>query len=74
MLTKSLHTITAATNVAAELVKRDGAGRYARDGYVLAHAALLVLGHDINGSLNDPTVQRIVKNCCALPGMLKLAA
>lgn len=68
MLTKSLHTITAATNVAAHLVSIAGTGAVGRidDSFVLAARACDILGHDIRGSIDDATVQRIVANCAKL--------
>jgi hypothetical protein len=66
MLTKSLHTVTAATNVALHVLDSnpkaytyDSAGARA-----LASFALDVLGHDIDTSTDrDPTVARIIANC-----------
>jgi hypothetical protein len=65
VLTKSLHTITAATNVAAYLVSKDEwTGRSARQ---LADTALAILGQAENAhSAGDPTVARIVANCAKL--------
>lgn len=62
MLTKSLHTITAATNVAQYI-----RGTH-NDAKVLASAALQVLGYTVNASAasHDPTVARIVENCAKL--------
>jgi hypothetical protein len=64
MLTKSLHTITAATNVARYL--RDDRRTIYRDAFVLAAFACDILGYNIRGSINDTTVQRIVANCAKL--------
>jgi hypothetical protein len=65
MLTKSLHTVTAAANVARELndvVK--ATGRSYGDAEQLANAALTVLGYPgiVEGS-TDPTVLRVVAAC-----------
>lgn len=61
MLTKSLHTITAATNVARFILETRRFG----DAAALAGRALEILGYPTN-ALSDPTVARIVKNCEAL--------
>lgn len=70
MLTKSLHTVTAATNVARLLSQ---AGAPYTDGATLARAALDVLGYpDVStsteGCAADVTVARIVKACEAIVG------
>jgi hypothetical protein len=59
-LTKSLHTVTAATAVATLLLKH---GATADSGAALADMALKALGHALDGS---ETSQRIVANCKAL--------
>lgn len=64
MLTKSLHTVTAATNV-ARLLADDSRTIY-RDGAVLAASALRVLGYnlpDYLGGSDDVTVTRIIAAC-----------
>jgi len=74
MLTKSLHTVTAATNVARECLKvAADAGRRFESADKLAQAALAILGYDysdVYGLLEarqyDPTVQRIVAACAKL--------
>lgn len=60
-LTKSLHTVTAVANVAR--YQRRQRLVISRDAYVLAKAALAVLGYDITGSVGDETVQRCVAAC-----------
>lgn len=68
MLTKSLHTITAATNVARFLCN-DKPGHY-NDARHLADSALYVLfpagNPDVTDTFGDDTVQRIVANCAKL--------
>lgn len=63
-LTKSLHTITAATNVARrenELLQESPSPER------LAKIALWILGYDIDTTIKgDPTVDRIVENCRTL--------
>lgn len=61
MLTKSLHTITAATKVARHLVTMYR-GEYDAAS-VLAEAALGVLGYTLIEHADCPTVARIVANC-----------
>ena len=65
MLTKSLHTITAVTNVARYLIVQNKAPRNA-DG--LAHSALSILGYaDVDThSKTDETVIRCVAACAKL--------
>lgn len=67
MLTKSLHTVTAATNVAAFILQTNPAQRSC-DATALAKNALAVLnqfiGTDFSGQ--DPTVTRIVEACAKL--------
>jgi len=66
MLTKSLHTITAATNVARHLLNCHKRGEYRIAGPIsLAYDALVILGHQtsISDCTDDPTVQRIVAAC-----------
>jgi hypothetical protein len=69
MLTKSLHTVTAATAVAQHLVSMYGVTDYST-GAQLAVQALAILGHDVSaspeGCASDVTVARIVKACNAL--------
>lgn len=68
MLTKSLHTITAATNVARYLLRQDTVKHYLSSdapAAELAIAALTVLGHGAPLTADD-TFSRIVKNCAAL--------
>jgi|GEM_PF-3397297 len=67
MLTKSLHTVTAATNVARLLLQT--ADKAVTGDLALARAALAVLGYsdvavDRDGA--DDTVARIVKACAKL--------
>lgn len=68
MLTKSLHTITAATNVARYILRRDARGYYTHADS-LAADALAVLGHALPGNVigsreaADPTIAAIQKNC-----------
>ena len=69
MLTKSLHTVTAATNVARECIKvarRDG--RVFCGAYALADAALTILGYpDCHAHTStDPTVLKVVSACIGL--------
>ena len=69
MLTKSLHTVTAALNVAAHLLTvNPGPHRYTA--HTLAEHALGTLGHpvccDSDAAANDPTIGRIVKACAVL--------
>jgi hypothetical protein len=75
VLTKSLHTITAATNVAAYLYGRQTArqtGPQFTSARQLADYALAVLGQADNAhTLNDATVARIVANCAKLLGGAK---
>lgn len=77
MLTKSLHTVTAATNVARHLFEnepRHWLGTTPRDQHAsaLARRALLLLGYDVNtspaGCAADVTVGRIVKACAEVVG------
>ena len=74
MLTKSLHTVTAATNVArllCDAAVTEGELTVTRDDYrdaaALAAAALRVLGYTVDcsahGQTADVTVQRIVAAC-----------
>jgi Tfp pilus assembly pilus retraction ATPase PilT len=62
MLTKSLHTVTAATNVARLLLDMQPNHKEPVD---MALSALLVLGYS-DVSLADPTMAKIVKACAAL--------
>jgi hypothetical protein len=67
MLTKSLHTVTAATNVARLLLQT--ADKSLTGDLGLARAALTVLGYsdvDVSRDTTDETVQRIVKACAKL--------
>ena len=73
MLTKSLHTITAATNVARFLLTERGARgaqyRTPTGEYQLAHDALQILGYAVavaTVEASDPTVARIRVACRAL--------
>ena len=73
MLTKSLHTITAATNVAAYALANGHVPAKSFTASELAGYALLVLGYRDEAhavanerAKNDPTVQRIVANCAKL--------
>lgn len=71
-LTKSLHTITAATHVAVEVLRvADDAGRSTSHitGESLAKAALEILGQALDQS--DTSV-RIVGNCAKLLGQRAL--
>jgi hypothetical protein len=65
MLTKSLHTVTAATNVARHLIETGFTGAGTDEpGECLAIAALAILGYD--GCVpvgSDPTVDRICAAC-----------
>ena len=69
MLTKSLHTVTAATNVAQLLLAQSPShGRYhtPTGEYALAYDALAVLGYTIaiaTVEATDPTVARIRVAC-----------
>lgn len=69
MLTKSLHTVTAATNVARLLFSRDTSYATRRSPTRLAIDALSALGYgfaleDMDAALGvDPTVTRIHKAC-----------
>jgi hypothetical protein len=63
MLTKSLHTVTAATNVARYVLETTGAFS---GGTALAYKALEILGHGPGSDVGDVTWQRIVKACDAL--------
>jgi len=66
MLTESLHTITAATNVARYILTYHGPEQYTSARH-LADCALVVLGQGENAhKAGDPTVQRIVANCAKL--------
>lgn len=59
-LTKALHTVTSATNVA----KREWSRNPGVQPETLAKIALSVLGYDIDTTIKgDPTVDRIVENC-----------
>lgn len=74
MLTKSLHTVTAATNVARLLLieksryytgHRDGACKLAADAlHVLGYDALVTVPYEFPGA--DPTVSRIILACLKL--------
>ena len=63
-LTKSLHTVTAATNV-AKLIMRPERSQTVLSGAALAAKALEALGQALDGS---ETSQRIIANCKALVG------
>jgi hypothetical protein len=63
-LTKPLHTVTAATNV-AKLIMRTDKGQSVLSGAQLAAKALEALGQALDGS---ETSQRIIANCKALVG------
>jgi hypothetical protein len=67
-LTKSLHTVTAAANV-ARLLHSFGTHENAA---ALAKAALAVLGYDVDtspaGCARDVTVDRIVRACAEVRG------
>ena len=78
MLTKSLHTITAVTNVAEYILTRSAVEQNTT-AHDLAVKALAVLGHDPRDTVTrlgatatsdnyatDPTVVRIVANCAKL--------
>jgi len=67
MLTKSLHTVTAATNVARLLLQT--ADKAVTGDLALARAALAVLGYSdvaVERGSADDTVARIVKACAKL--------
>ena len=64
-LTKSLHTVTAATNV-AKLIMRTDKGQSVLSGAALAAKALEALGQALDGS---ETSQRIIANCKAIIGL-----
>jgi hypothetical protein len=67
MLTKSLHTITAATNVARLILQT--ADRSVTGDLALARAALTALGYPdvtVDRSDADPTVAKIVAACAKL--------
>jgi hypothetical protein len=73
MLTKSLHTVTAALNVARELVLvSQDAKRHFVDAAGLASATLEVLGYPDVVTFaaldSDPTVAKIVAGCAKLLG------
>jgi len=61
MITKSLHTITAATKVAEHLLQEKP--QTYKSATALAYAALGVLGHGPGSDTSDPTWLRIVANC-----------
>ena len=72
MLTKSLHTVTAATNVAAHLAR---SAHYApSQAFDLAERALMILGYEygarqleaICNQEADDTIVRVVKACAKL--------
>ena len=63
-LTKSLHTVTAARNV-AKLILRTDKGQTVLSGAQPATQALAALGQALDGS---ETSQRIIANCKALVG------
>lgn len=63
-LTKSLHTVTAATAV-AKLVNITDREQGVLSAAALAAKALAVLGHELDGS---ETSQRIIANCKKLIG------
>lgn len=66
-LTKSLHTVTAVTCVAAHLL--DGTRRYPNP-HALATSALLILGYDVDTfAKTDDTVARCVAACAKLMGV-----
>jgi hypothetical protein len=64
-LTKSLHTVTAATNV-ARLIYNVDRGQGVMTGAELASKALKALGQALDGS---ETSQRIIANCKAIIGL-----
>jgi len=71
MLTKSLHTVTAATNVARHMLStaRDGFYSHGAGAEYLAANALSVLGYDVNTVspiIEDETVGKIIKACAKL--------
>jgi len=70
MLTKSLHTITAATNVARHLLHfHPSAYTTPTAAWQLAHDALHVLGYMVpvaSAEGTDDTVRRIRENCAKL--------
>lgn len=78
MLTKSLHTVTAATNVAAHLLSRDVSYATLRSPARLAADALRILGYDYDPSAMlaevcgvDPTVTKVHKACEKLVDAVK---
>lgn len=72
MLTKSLHTITAATNVARYLLTTAHCVR--SDGHVvLASQALAILGYDLPPAAIDSTADRIVANCVKMIAAVRTA-
>jgi hypothetical protein len=63
-LTKSLHTVTAATNVARIVTVHSSVALDARR---LARAALDVLGYNLDDfPEEDPTVAKIVRECARI--------
>lgn len=73
MLTKSLHTITAATNVARFILASADSREFhtATGAWLLAARALAVLGHDVpvaSAEFSDATVAKIRENCSKLLG------
>lgn len=60
MLTKSLHTVTAVTNVARHLLETQWNLNY-RDANAITHAALIILGYP-DTIESDPTVSACVKS------------
>lgn len=65
MLTKSLHTITAALNVARYL-RTISVVNQRMDAHDLACAALKVLGYEADNFATDPTQVKILRGCAAI--------